>query len=119
MKTVLVVDDERLIRWSLEQGLKGSYRVLVAADVEEAMQIISTAPVDVLITDLNMPERGGMELIEHVRQHHPHVKVFVITGYGSGATLERCYTLGVDGYIRKPFEIRLIRDMITLHSQPA
>jgi CheY-like chemotaxis protein len=114
-KTLLVADDELLIRWSIGEAFKDHYTVLSAASVDEALAQLERQPVDVLITDLKMPGRSGMELVEYARGHQPDAKVFVITAYGSDETLERCYTLDVDGYIRKPFELRMIRDMVDLH----
>jgi DNA-binding NtrC family response regulator len=119
VKTVLVVDDERLIRWSLEQSLCARYRVLTAGDVDAALAVLAREPVDVLITDLKMPGRDGMELVRHVRSAYPATKVFVITAYGTDETVERCHVLEVDGYVRKPFELRLIRDLVGLHLAPS
>jgi DNA-binding NtrC family response regulator len=115
MKTVLLVDDEYLIRWSLKEGLKGQFRVLTAASVAEAKAILETEKADAIITDLRMPGGDGMELVEAVRKATPEVKVFVITAYGSDAVVDRLFTLEVDGYLRKPFEIELVRDMLAAH----
>ncbi|MBI2932507.1 MAG: response regulator [Planctomycetes bacterium] len=114
MKTVLVVDDEPLIRWSLREGLKDQFRILAAAGVTEALCLLAREPVDAVLTDLKMPDGNGMELVEYLRRHRPSTRVFVITALGSSDTVERCLQLNVHGYIRKPFDLRLIRDMIQM-----
>lgn len=112
MKIVLVVDDEYLIRWSLREGLKDRFRVLTAGSVAEALDVLAKEPVDAVVTDLRMPGKNGMELVEALRAARPSVKVFVISAYGSDAVIDRLFQLDVDGYIRKPFEIQLVRDML-------
>jgi DNA-binding NarL/FixJ family response regulator len=112
MKTVLVVDDEYLIRWSLREGLKETFRVLTAGSVMEALDTLAKEPVDAVVTDLRMPGADGMELVEALRAARPSVKIFVISAYGSDAVIDRLFQLDVDGYIRKPFEIELVRDML-------
>ncbi|HKS17227.1 MAG TPA: response regulator, partial [Planctomycetota bacterium] len=63
MKTVLVVDDEYLLRWALKEGLKDRYRILTAGSVDEAIRILETERVDAVITDIRMPMRSGVELV--------------------------------------------------------
>jgi two-component system C4-dicarboxylate transport response regulator DctD len=115
MKTVLVVDDEYLIRWSLREGLKSGFNVLTAGTVDEALAILRSAPVDAVVTDLRMPGRDGLELVELLRSVAPAVKVFVITAFGSDPVIDRLFALDVEGFIRKPFEVQLVRDMLATH----
>ena len=112
MKTVLIVDDEYLIRWSLKEGLKDRFRVLTAATVREALALLQSETVHAVVTDLRMPGDNGMQLVEALRQRQTDVKVFVISAYGSDDVIDRLFQLDVDGYIRKPFEIELVRDML-------
>ena len=115
MKTVLVVDDEYLIRWSLCEGLKGSFNVLTAGSVDDAEALLRSTPVDAVVTDLRMPGRDGLELVERLRSVSPAVKIFVITAFGSDPVIDRLFALDVEGFIRKPFEVQLIRDMLATH----
>ncbi len=112
MKTVLIVDDEYLIRWSLKEGLKDHFRVLTAGAVAEALALLQAETVHAVVTDLRMPGGNGMQLVEALRQRQPDVKVFVISAYGSDDVIDRLFQLDVDGYIRKPFEIELVKDML-------
>ena len=115
MKTVLVVDDEYLIRWALFEGLKDRFNVLTACSVDRAVEVLSQMKVDAVVTDLRMPGRNGMELVELLRTHNPEVKIFIVTAYGSDEIIDRAFALDVEGYIRKPFKINLIRDMLECH----
>lgn len=115
MKTVLVVDDEFLIRWALKEGLKERYRVLTVDSVDEALKFLATEPIDAVITDLRMPIRSGMDLVKFLRGERPEVRVFVISAVGSDDEFNRCYDLDVEAVLRKPLELPLIRRVIDLH----
>lgn len=119
MKTVLVVDDEFLIRWALIEGLKDRYRILPASSVDEAVRILETESVDAVITDIRMPIRSGVELVKHVRGRHPGVKVFVISAAGTDDDMRRCYEFEVESVLRKPLELPLIRRMMDVHLSEA
>ena len=119
MKSVLVVDDEFLIRWALREGLKDRYRVTTASSVDEALEFIGSGPVDAVITDLRMPLRSGMDLVKFLRGERPEVKVFVISAVGSDDEFNRCYDLDVEAVIRKPLELPLIRRLMELHVEGA
>ena len=112
VKTVLIVDDEYLIRWALKEGLKETFHVLTAASVPEAMALLGAETVHAVVTDLRMPGGSGMKLVEALRAAGPDVKIFVISAYGSDEVIDRLFQLEVDGYVRKPFEIELVRDML-------
>jgi DNA-binding NtrC family response regulator len=119
MKTVLVVDDEYLIRWALREGLKDTYRVITASSVDEALQILASNKIDAVFTDLRMPLRSGVDLVRILRGEYPEVKVFVISAAGSDDEFNRCYDLDVQTVLRKPLEIPLIRRMLELHLESA
>ena len=115
MKSVLVVDDEYLIRWALNEGLKERYRVLTVSSVDEALRTLESERVDAVITDLRMPVRSGMDLVKILRSERPGVKVFVISAVGSDDEFNRCYDLDVEAVLRKPLELPLIRRIVELH----
>jgi len=112
VKTVLVVDDEYLLRWALVEGLKDRYRMFGAESVDEAMKVLETRDVDAVITDIRMPLRSGVELVKILRSTRPEVKVFVISAAGSDDDARRCYECDVEAVLRKPLEIPVIRQMV-------
>ena len=115
MKTVLVVDDEYLIRWALHEGLNSSFRVLTASGVDEALRILDVERVEAVITDLRMPLRSGMELVKNLRGDRPDVKVFVMSAAANDDDLRRCFDLDVETVLRKPLELPVIRGMLEHH----
>jgi CheY-like chemotaxis protein len=81
---VLVVEDEAPVRRVLRRMLEAAgYRVLVAADGEEALRTASQSqtPVDLVITDLVMPRLGGGELVDRLRERDPALRVLFVSGY--------------------------------------
>jgi response regulator RpfG family c-di-GMP phosphodiesterase len=104
-ETILVVDDSEHIQEFLTEFLgKNGFNVLVAADGEEAIRVLEREPVDVLLTDLNMPGVTGMDLVRHAHEHHPDLIVVIMTGYASLETAREAIVYGVLDYVFKPFK---------------
>ena len=102
---ILVVDDERSIRDSLELVLKEEgYEVQTATDGKQAMELLQNSDFDIMITDLKMPEVDGIQLTKHCLQIYPQTSVIIITAYGSLETAIEALRLGAYDYILKPFE---------------
>ena len=104
MPRILIVDDELPIRQFLRRILEqAGYDVIDAADGEEAIRAASGGSIDLLVTDLVMPGKEGIELIQHFRKSLNHVKVIAISGVGSGKYLKMARILGADAGLPKPF----------------
>lgn len=102
---VLVVDDESILRSLLEKILKKEgYNVLLAGSGEEALSILADQHVDVLISDINMPEMDGFALLKTVKQKHPNIEVIMMTAYADAYSVKDALLLGADDYITKPFK---------------
>ncbi len=102
---ILVVDDEEIIRESLYYILeKEGHEVEAAKDGLEALQKIEKKPFDIVITDLEMPEVKGIELLEKVQQLTPETFVLIITAYASIETAVAALRKGASDYIIKPLE---------------
>ncbi|MGA9117166.1 MAG: sigma-54 dependent transcriptional regulator [Bacteroidota bacterium] len=103
--TILVVDDEELIRESLSFVLKKEgYGVLDAPNGRAALEIIRRESVDLVITDLEMPEMKGIQLLEAITQCTPETLVLIITAYGSIETAIAALRKGAVDYVLKPVE---------------
>ncbi len=102
---VLIVDDEQGPRESLRMILSPSYEVLCARDGIEALEVLQTAPVDVVTLDLNMPGIKGDELMHRLRSHFPGVEIIVITGYGTLRSATEGIRAGIADYLSKPFDV--------------
>jgi DNA-binding NtrC family response regulator len=105
MAKVLIVDDEASQRGILSKILKADgYEVFEAADVTQAEREIREKQPDVVLTDLKMPGKGGLELVEQISRRPSPPEVVVITAYGSFETALKAGRLGAYDYLTKPLE---------------
>jgi len=103
--TILVVDDEVMMRQLLEKILgRDGYRVLNAADGEEALVIMGKEAINIVISDLQMPGMSGLDLLKMVKRDYPQTSVIIMTAYGDTYTVKDALLLGADEYITKPFK---------------
>jgi DNA-binding NarL/FixJ family response regulator len=108
--TILLVDDEALVRHTLEASLRlNGYVVLHAGDGDEALDVLAAASVDLVVTDLAMPGREGIETIIEIRRRFPHVKVIALSGVFGGFYLGMARQLGADAALSKPVRTELLR----------
>jgi DNA-binding NtrC family response regulator len=108
--TLLVVDDESTTR-ELCRSIANSIglRVRTADTTEGALEIMETAPVDVVVTDLKVPRMGGLELLKQIRARHPHVHLMVLTQFGTIENAVEAMRLGAADYVTKPFHVEDFR----------
>jgi DNA-binding NtrC family response regulator len=90
---------------ALDAGLK----VYTASTTEQALELLDQVPMDVIITDLKVPELGGLALLKQVRDNFPHVSVLVLTQYGTIETAVEATRLGAKDYVTKPFHVEELR----------
>jgi YesN/AraC family two-component response regulator len=110
--TVLVVDDERGLRRSLDYFLMDEgFRVLTAVNGREAIKLLSQQTVDLMLTDILMPETDGIELISYVKNHFPQLKTIVYSG-GDLVYLTVSKDLGADSILEKPFDNQILKSTI-------
>jgi DNA-binding NtrC family response regulator len=103
---VLIVDDDDLIRQLCAEIVQGSeMSVDTAATTEEAIDCLSRVKVDLVITDIRVPQIGGMELIKRIRACHQDVGIVVLTGHGTIDMAVEAIYAGVLDYITKPFTV--------------
>jgi len=111
MKRILLVDDNRGTRDALTNRLKeylADVSVTAAGNGNEALDIITTGSIDMLITEVDLPGMDGYELIGLVRQQRPAMPIMVTTDDCSKKVVELLTSLGVNWWIEKPFEGRAI-----------
>ena len=112
---VLVVDDEETLTWSMTKTLakdKGKYELVIANTGAEALNILKKDPIDVVVTDIKMPDINGLELLSLIRNQYPSTKVIIMTAYGSPEVHKEATKRGSYFYLEKPFEISDIRTLI-------
>lgn len=103
---VLIVDDEKLIRWSIGERLKREGMTCVEAiDGAQARLAVETQPFDVILLDIKLPDISGMDLLHIVREAAPQAAVIMITAYSSIANAVEAMKAGAYDYITKPFDM--------------
>src|ERR1700723_2666757 len=113
LATVLVVDNEDATRSLCHDVVTDSgLRTRTASTTEQALDILDQMPVDILITDLRVPQIGGLELLRRVRSNYPQTAVLVLTQYGTIESAVEATRLGAADYITKPFHIPELRTKI-------
>jgi len=111
--SILVVDDEGAIRYSVTKTLQRSgYRVDAVGSAEEALDLLATHEFDVVLTDIRMPGLSGVDLLGHVREIHPDTSVILMTGYAHLDTAVESLRLGAHDYLVKPSSSRDIRESV-------
>jgi DNA-binding NtrC family response regulator len=105
--TILIADDEPNIRRVLEAVLsKEGYQVIAAENAKRALDAVSSnTSIDVLVSDLIMPDMNGVELLEAARQINPSISVIMITAHGTIKSAVDAMRLGAFDYITKPFDM--------------
>jgi len=101
---VLVADDDEVFQGILAEAVQDAGgEVTLASDGVAALERLSEADFDILLTDLNMPRMDGLALLNHVRAMYPHMVAILITGFGSLESAIEALRLGVYDYLQKPF----------------
>ncbi len=100
---VLVVEDEAYVRASLRDVLRArGFDVDLAESVADAFGSLARSPVDVVLTDLRMPDSDGLDLVRRARESYPEIPVVVLTGQGTIPSAVACVKAGATDYILKP-----------------
>ncbi len=101
--TILVVDDEEVVRRSYARALAGEHcSVAMVWNGEEALQVMGQHPFDVVLLDQRMPEMDGMEVLKTIKERWPESEVIMITGYPAVESAKQAVRLGAYDYLAKP-----------------
>ena len=120
-KTILAVDDDRLTLKVVERALEGPERkILTASNGLEAVEMLRDQPVDLLVTDLEMPLMGGFQLLAHAATYYPAVPVLVLSGVLDEEKRGKVRELGAMRVLSKPPEMDSLRSNVEalLHRPP-
>jgi DNA-binding NtrC family response regulator len=101
---VLVIDDEVVVGNSVRKILEPrGYHVVHSQTAQDAMETLSSVPVDMILLDMKIPGVRGLELLEAIREEHPTTPVIMVTGYASVETAVQSMKIGATDYVPKPF----------------
>jgi DNA-binding NtrC family response regulator len=104
--TVLIVDDEDATRSLCREVVAESgLRTKLASTTEQALDILDQSPIEIVITDLKVPQLGGIELIKRVKESYPQAAVMVLTQYGTIESAVEATRVGAADYVTKPFHL--------------
>ncbi len=104
IERILVVDDEKLIRWSLRKNLiREGYEVLEAVDGQQAVEILEADGADLVLLDIRMPRKSGLEVLSYTVENHPEVPVVLMTAFSSVEGAVDAMKRGAYDYLMKPF----------------
>jgi DNA-binding NtrC family response regulator len=113
MQTVIVVDDEKVIREGLKRLLSSEgYRVLTAENGRDALDLIRCESIDVVLCDLKMPVMDAVEVLEAVKKTYPDLPVIVITGQGTIENAAECMKKGAYDFVTKPFRTDFVLSVV-------
>jgi len=117
--SVLVIDDEQLMRDFVKETLsRAGYNVAVASDGVTGIEMLEKQPVDLVVTDLKMPQMDGLEVLRRIKTRFPGVNVVVMTAYATVETAVSALKAGAIDYIMKPFtpdEIEVVAQKAVEH----
>ena len=121
---VLIVEDDEIFLRPLQRTLEvEGYDVLVVGSGEEAMELLKSDDVDLVLTDKRLPGVDGVELVRRIKSDHPDLAVVVMTAYGTIGSAVEAMRLGAEDYLVKPFEaaemLMVLRRAIEFHELKA
>jgi two-component system response regulator AtoC len=110
---ILIADDERSIRLMLETGLTlNGFRVTAVRTGREALEACSSTSFDAILSDIYMPDLGGLELVDALRSSNANLPIVLMTAQGSLAVAIEAVTRGATDFIGKPFDIRAVVELL-------
>jgi len=112
MQTILIVDDDKSIRYSLKRMLEENFSVLTAQNGDEALARVKESTPDLVIMDIKMPGRSGIEVLKEIKLIDPKSLVILMTAYGTTETAIEAMKYGAFDYILKPFPIPQMKELV-------
>ena len=105
MIQVIVVDDHRLFRMGLKTAINSGHpdiRIIGEAEnAKELLTLLPDMPVDVVLLDINLPDKHGAEIARYIRQKYPAIKILAVSGENSSDTIKAMLDAGIEGFISK------------------
>ncbi|MEW5995779.1 MAG: response regulator, partial [Candidatus Zixiibacteriota bacterium] len=115
---VLIVDDESIVLSLVRDALEDeNYEILTAARSLEALKILKAEKIDLVVTDIRMPDMNGIDMVRKARSIQPDIGVIFMTGYANLNSAKDAIKQGALDYILKPFELDEIRRAVNKAAQ--
>lgn len=116
MADIIIIDDEPALRGTMRKILeRAGHSVREASDGDEGIRLFRVRPADLVVTDIFMPEKEGMETIQELREEDPEVRILAVSGGGSigpSGPLHDAELFGADGSLAKPFSVEELQEKV-------
>lgn len=112
MKRILIVDDEESVRSSLALLFKSQFSVKTAGDGEDAIQQFQAEKPDLVLLDITMPKKDGIETLQELQRHDPTIPIIMLSGGNTIRTAVQAMKLGAVDYLTKPFDVDELSSLI-------
>jgi DNA-binding NtrC family response regulator len=112
-KTILIIDDEKTIRWSLSEALRNQYEVLDAEDAEQGLRLFKEKSPDLILLDMKLPDGSGLDVLGTIKRDDPGVPIIMMTAYGEVETAVEAMKGGAYDFILKPYALEKLRVTIS------
>jgi DNA-binding NtrC family response regulator len=111
---ILIIDDEKLLRWSLEQNLtKEGYVVISAESGMKGLKLLSEDQPDIVLLDIHLPDVSGIDILEKIKKEKKHPIVIMITAFGDIETAVKAIKLGAYDFVEKPFNLDKLKILLS------
>ena len=116
MENILIVDDEKAILDMMAETVsRWGYNPITAEDSASAIEKIHNSPIDLLLTDLRLPDKNGIDLIKEIKEVDPTSKAILFTGYSGIDNAIDAFKAGVSDYLVKPVDLSELHEKIDNH----
>lgn len=116
---VLIIDDELGPRESMSYLLQDEFAVLAVDRVDRGLELVKLESFAVIIMDIRMPQKNGIQGLEELRRIEPDAAVIMMTGYGALASAQAAMSLGANEYLKKPFDVEVLQKVVRRHAGEA
>ena len=112
MTTLLIVDDEKSVRYAFERTFSDEYTIKTAENGKQAIQIVQEKEPAAVLMDIRMPKMDGLTALKIIKESHPHLPIIMVTAFADSATAMQAMKDGAFDYVAKPFDNDELRSII-------
>ena len=119
MKILVVEDDPNLREAIVDSLMMKGHQVHEVCNGVEAVKVIAQTSLDIVLSDINMPQMDGLQLLAHVKKNQPWLPMILMTAYGDVGQAVKAMQLGANDYLMKPFEVQELLSLLNKYQTTA